>query len=131
MGGPVSVHLDSLVSWTDVNDDGTKYYSGSAMYETDFTVSGDDIAKGTEAFVVFEDIQEMAHVFVNGKDCGIVWTLPYKADITKYLKPGSNHIVVRVINTWNNRIVGDVRNPDKNSLPTLTLNINSKLTILC
>jgi hypothetical protein len=113
MGGPVSVHLDSLVSWTDVNDDGTKYYSGSAMYETDFTVSGDDIAKGTEAFVVFEDIQEMAHVFVNGKDCGIVWTLPYKADITKYLKPGSNHIVVRVINTWNNRIVGDVRNPDK------------------
>ena len=53
----------------------------------------------------------MASVSVNGKDCGIIWTMPYKAEITKYLKAGSNHIIVQVINTWNNRIVGDVRNP--------------------
>jgi hypothetical protein len=41
-----------------------------------------------------------------------VWTPPYKANITQSLKPGKNTIVVEVINTWNNRIVGDVTNPD-------------------
>ena len=113
MGGPASYHLDSLVSWNEINADGIKYYSGSASYEKDFMVNGNDIKNGTKAFVVFDDVQEMARVFVNGKDCGIIWTLPYKADITKYLKEGSNHISVQVINAWNNRLVGDVRNPDK------------------
>jgi hypothetical protein len=113
MGGPASYHLDSLVSWNDTSTEGIKYYSGSASYETDFTVSGNDITNGTKAFVAFDNIEEMARVFVNGKDCGIVWTLPYHAEITKHLRAGSNHLTVQVINTWNNRIVGDVRNPDK------------------
>ena len=113
MGGPASYHLDSLLSWTDIKDQGIRFYSGSANYEKDFSVDKDALTKRTEAFVVFKDIQEMARVFVNGNDCGIVWTPPYKADITKYLKSGLNNITVKVINTWNNRIVGDVRNPDK------------------
>jgi hypothetical protein len=113
MGGPASYHLDSLVSWTDISENGIKYYSGTANYDRDFIVRDDVLSKKTNAFVVFEDIQEMAKVFVNGKDCGIVWTLPYKADITKYLTKGNNHITVQVANTWNNRIVGDVKTPDK------------------
>lgn len=111
LGGPANYHLDSLVSWSEINNEGIKYYSGSANYETDFTLNANDITNATKAFVVFDKIEEMASVSVNGKDCGIIWTMPYKAEITKYLKAGSNHIIVQVINTWNNRIVGDVRNP--------------------
>lgn len=113
MGGPASYHLDSLMSWPDIPENGIKFYSGTASYEKDFNVKGDALSKGTKSFVVFEDIQEIAKVFINGKDCGIVWTLPYKADITKYLKEGTNHITVQVINTWNNRVVGDLSAPDK------------------
>ncbi|HVT84257.1 MAG TPA: glycosyl hydrolase [Chitinophagaceae bacterium] len=113
MGGPESFHLDSLVSWTSIANDGIKYYSGEAKYEKDFVVPQNALAKGTEAFVVFDDIQETGKVYINGMDCGIIWTLPYKANITKYLRAGTNHITVEVINTWNNRIVGDLRNPDK------------------
>jgi len=29
------------------------------------------------------------------------------------LKPGNNTITIQVINTWNNRIVGDLISPDK------------------
>jgi len=46
-------------------------------------------------------------------DDGIVWTPPYKARITPYLEAGTNNITVQVINTWNNRIVGDLKNPDQ------------------
>ncbi|GEM_PF-4072344 len=35
------------------------------------------------------------------------------ADITGRLKPGTNEIKVEVSNTWNNRIVGDLKSPDK------------------
>lgn len=113
MGAPELYQIDSLVSWTDLNNEGIKYYSGSATYEKDFSVTRDGLIKGIRAFAVFEDIQEMAHVFVNGKDCGIVWVPPYKVDITSYLRTGMNHISVQVVNTWNNRIVGDVRNPSQ------------------
>jgi hypothetical protein len=116
MGGPESYHLDSLKSWSDSGEEGIKYYSGTASYEREFNFDQAALPKEMEAFIVFGDIQEMAHVFVNGKDCGIVWTIPYKARITPWLKKGKNTITVQVVNTWNNRIVGDLRNPDKKPL---------------
>ena len=113
MGGPESYQLEKLTSWSDINNEGIKYYSGSASYTREFSVGREALSKQKEAFVVFGDIQEMARIFVNGNDCGILWTLPYKARITPYLKEGTNTIKVQVINTWNNRIVGDIRNPGK------------------
>jgi len=53
----------------------------------------------------------IAEVFVNGMPCGIAWTPPYRADITKALKPGRNELEVRVANTWANRLIGDERLP--------------------
>lgn len=111
MGAPASYRLDSLVSWTDIPEKGIKYYSGAVNYEKDFPVNDDNLIKNKKAFLLLEDVQEIAKVLVNGKECGIVWTLPYKADIGKYLKKGNNHISIQVINTWNNRIVGDIINP--------------------
>jgi len=113
MGAPESYHFEKLSSWTDVDDKGINYYSGSANYSREFTLSEETLSKGAQAYITFEDIQEMARVTVNGKDCGIVWTPPYKANITRHLKEGSNKISVQVINNWNNRIVGDLKSPEK------------------
>jgi hypothetical protein len=112
-GAPAFYHLDSLVSWTAVSNEGMNFYSGTATYEKDFIIEKNQLSGGAPAFVVFDNIQEVARVLVNGHDCGIVWTLPYKADITNDLKPGENHLAVQVINAWNNRIVGDLRTPNK------------------
>jgi len=111
MGGPEAYPLDSLVSWSEIANDGIKYYSGSATYERDFLLAPEVLVKGTKAYVLFNDIQEMARVSVNGNDCGIVWTPPYTINITPYLKAGHNKMSVQVINAWNNRIVGDIKNP--------------------
>lgn len=113
MGGPEDYQLNTLTSWTDTDNEGVKHYSGKAIYKREFSVNEGIVTKEIEAFVVFEDIQEMAGVYVNGNNCGIVWIPPYKARLTPYLKTGINKIIVEVINTWNNRIVGDLRNPDK------------------
>jgi hypothetical protein len=63
--------------------------------------------------VEFSEIKEIARVFIKNNDYGIVRTSPHKARITPYLKTGSKIFTVQIINVWNNRIVGDLRNPDK------------------
>lgn len=113
MGGPGSHSLDKLISWTEIENEGIQYYSGKARYGRDFSIPAGTLSEEIKAFAVFEDIQEMALVRVNGNDCGIVWLPPYKVHITPYLKSGTNTITVEVINTWNNRIVGDMRSPDQ------------------
>ena len=49
----------------------------------------------------------VAHVFVNGKDCGVVWCAPWKADVSAALRKGKNEIEIRYTNNWYNRLVGD------------------------
>jgi hypothetical protein len=111
-GGPGTFRMNKLASWTEVEDEAVKYYSGTATYSRNFTID-DGALKEAEVYVMFEDIQEMARVSINGNDCGIVWLPPYKANITKWIKPGENTISVQVVNTWNNRIVGDLNHPDE------------------
>ncbi len=111
MGGPAAYKMDRLTSWPDVDAAGVKYYSGTATYSREFLVTGEQLAETPAVYAAFGDIQETARVIINGHDAGIIWTPPYRADMTGHLKPGSNEIRVEVINTWNNRIVGDQKNP--------------------
>jgi hypothetical protein len=56
---------------------------------------------------------DVAHVWVNGVDCGIAWTAPYELDITKALKKGKNVLEIEVVNTWHNAL----RSMDQGKLP--------------
>jgi hypothetical protein len=38
---------------------------------------------------------------------GILWKPPFRADVTSVLKPGLNHLEVKITNLWPNRIIGD------------------------
>ena len=113
MGAPQSYTLERLDSWTNLDREGIRYYSGKARYSKDFVLKEESVSGNAEAYVVFEEVQEMARVLVNGHDCGIVWLPPHKARVSPFLKAGTNTINVEVINTWNNRIVGDLRLPAK------------------
>jgi hypothetical protein len=44
-------------------------------------------------------IREAALVTINGQPAGALWHPPYRLDVTKLLKPGMNHIEIRVYNT--------------------------------
>lgn len=44
-------------------------------------------------------IHEAALVTINGQSAGALWHPPYRLDITRLLKPGLNHIEIRVFNT--------------------------------
>jgi hypothetical protein len=44
-------------------------------------------------------IHEAALVTINGQPAGALWHPPYRLDVSKLLKPGQNHIEIRVYNT--------------------------------
>ncbi len=44
-------------------------------------------------------VREAAIVYINGQRAGSLWHPPYRLDVTHLLKPGQNHIEIRVYNT--------------------------------
>jgi lysophospholipase L1-like esterase len=52
-------------------------------------------------------VKDIAQVSVNGKQIGVLWKPPYRADISNALKAGSNQLEITVTNQWTNRLIGD------------------------
>lgn len=99
-------HFAQLTDWTKMPQKEIKYFSGTAVYSKDFTVH--DLQKKDKTIWLFlGDVKDIAQVKLNGVDCGIAWTYPFNADITKAIREGSNHLEIEVTNTWANRLIGN------------------------
>ncbi len=110
-GGPESVRFDELADWTSRPEPGIRFYSGTATYTKtlDRPAAGKDPIP--ETWLDLGNVHELAEVRVNGKSCGIVWTPPFRVNITGSLKAGSNTLEVDVVNFWPNRLIGDASLP--------------------
>jgi hypothetical protein len=107
---PASRDIESLGSWTEWGDTTLQNFSGTALYSTSFLFK----RSGADDYVLkLGKVCESARVWVNGKDAGIVWSLPFEIRIGKYLKDGNNEIKIEVVNLMANRI----RYMDRNKIP--------------
>lgn len=98
---PADQKLDKLVSWTSLSDTNAVAFSGSGTYTTSFNLP----AKTAKEYLLdLGKVCESAHVWVNGKDAGIFWSIPFQARIGQYLKPGKNTLKIEVANLMANRI---------------------------
>ena len=70
-------------------------------YATSFKYKGN-----TAVALSLGEVRDIAHIWVNDIDCGIAWTAPFRVDITKALKKGTNKLVIEVVNTWHNALRG-------------------------
>ncbi|QKJ28531.1 DNA-binding protein [Mucilaginibacter mali] len=112
-GGPVKpVTFDKLDDWSARSEEGIRYYSGRAVYQQTFNWSGNS----ANVWLDLAKVANMGQIFLNGVDCGVAWTYPYRVNISKALKPGTNKIIVQVTNTWANRLRGDHGKPEKEQL---------------
>ncbi len=106
-GGPdSSIVMRDLISWHLFDDPGIRYYSGTAIYRKTFTwIERDEVHQ--KYWLGMDEPHNMAEVYLNGKTCGVIWTEPYKIDISDRLLPGENKLEIHVSNTWANRLIGD------------------------
>jgi hypothetical protein len=109
-GAPASARFDSLTSWTKSADAGVKYFSGTATYMKEITVPAAALSSGAHVEIDLGSVREIAELSVNGTPIGgILWKPPYRADVTRALHAGTNHLEVRVTNLWPNRMIGDLQ----------------------
>jgi hypothetical protein len=113
MGGSKQVIFDSLTDWKSSSVKGIKYYSGIAEYKKSFNFSGINSSRKKERiFLNLGEVKVMAHVWLNGKDLGILWTAPWRVDVTESIREGNNQLKICVANLWPNRLIGDQFFPD-------------------
>lgn len=122
---PSPVRMATLDNLSDNANDSIRYFSGTATYTT--TVNLDRAGRNEHMFMAFDNVGTMAKVYINGKYAGGVWTAPYRLDVTDFVKNGNNDVKVEVVNTWVNRIVGDMNLPESERETYLFVNhLNAK-----
>lgn len=108
-GAPAAVTVNELKSWSDNNDAGIKYFSGTGTYTKTFSADAAWFANGAAIYIDLGSVKNMAEVLINGKSVGVVWKKPFRVNATQALKPGTNTIVIKVTNLWVNRVIGDAQ----------------------
>ena len=104
-GGPDQpVTFRSLGSWTERPEPGVQNYSGPASYRVAFNWTA---SAPRRVWLALGRVASLAEVTLNGQPCGVAWTPPYRVEVTGALRPGTNELILTVVNTWANRLIGD------------------------
>ena len=111
-GGPdKQVAFDTLKDWTKNTNPGIKYFSGTAVYQINFDAPV--VKTGHDIYLDLGLVKHIAHVYLNNKDLGVIWTAPWSVMIpTGLLKTKGNNLRIEVTNVWANRLIGDEQEPD-------------------
>lgn len=110
-GAPESIALPRLMSWTEHQNKGVKYFSGTGTYVRDIDVPSAMLGSGRAVVLDLGRVKNFATVSVNGDKGTILWKEPFVIDVSKRLRPGHNKLTIAVTNLWPNRIIGDEQLP--------------------
>jgi hypothetical protein len=98
---PATKQMTGIKPWTSFTEDSTtQSFSGTGVYTTTFTIKN----KAADYLLQLDNLYESAKVIINGKDAGLIWSLPYELKVGSLLKEGSNTISIEVCNLMANRI---------------------------
>ena len=71
--------------------------------------------KSDKIFLDLGKVGVIAHVKLNGKKIGGLWTAPWKLNISDHIKNGENSLEIEVANLWVNQLVKDASKVKKQS----------------
>ena len=111
-GGPGEVEFATLDDWSRRPEDGIRYYSGTADYRATFELAGGPAPAGMRRVLDLGRVGVMAAVKLNGEDLGTLWKPPFRVDVTRAARAGTNVLEVEVVNLWVNRQIGDEHLPE-------------------
>jgi len=109
-GAPPRTTFPKLISWTESENSGIKFFSGVAKYFKTFELTTEQI-EGNTVVLELGKVEEVARVYLNGKHLGIKSFPPYRFDVSEAVKAGKNYLVVEVANLLSNQLTGDAHVP--------------------
>ena len=109
-GMGAKVEFKQLEDWSKRPEEAVKFFSGTAVYEKEFEAPANPASGRMD--LDLGQVEVIAEVELNGKNLGVLWKPPFRVDVTEALKPGQkNKLVVKVVNLWPNRLIGDEHLP--------------------
>jgi hypothetical protein len=114
-GGPAEVEFPRLIDWTESDEDGIRHYSGTATYHKRFNLSARP-PTDRRLWLDLGAVKNIASVRLNGVDLGVVWTAPWRVDISRAVQVGENQLEIDVTNLWPNRLLRDQELPPEKRL---------------
>jgi len=115
LGGPGRVRFAALSDWTARPEPGIRYYSGTAVYRREFDLPEGLGAGSGRLWLDLGKVEDLARVRLNGEELGVVWTPPYRVEITDAVRALDNLLEIEVVNGWVNRLVGDRQAADRDA----------------
>ncbi len=103
--------MPTLVPLNQSNNEKIKHFSGTVAYHHRFKIAKAQLQKDQLAILELGIVKEIAEVFLNGKRVGLSWHAPFVLDITDAIREGENYLVIETVNTINNMLVGDAKQP--------------------
>jgi hypothetical protein len=109
---PAPIETDKPGSWTDLDGESVKRFSGTAVYTISFSMQGQGQGRGQGRGPERGDwaldlgrVAESARVRLNGNELGVLISAPYRIRIPKELLKEQNTLEVAVSNLMTNRII--------------------------
>lgn len=127
-GGPQSVSFEKLQDWTTRPEEGIRHYSGTATYRTKFESPAPE--PHARFFLDLGEVKNVATVRLNGQKLGVVWCAPWRVEVTKSIKAGTNALEIEVVNLWTNRLIGDAALPPEKRLTQTSIEIKKEDPLL-
>jgi alpha-L-rhamnosidase len=101
---PASLTVDQLFDWTSSDNPAVKYYSGTAVYSSEFRYDG---KTNIPLLIDLGVVDGLATININGMKLETLWRYPYRSEVSGHVKKGVNKLEVEVVNCWWNRLIGD------------------------
>ena len=110
---PIEDSLDQLTSWHQSKNPGIRYFSGKAAYYNTFDLSQNALQGDGVVLLELNHVKEIAEVYLNGKRLGLHWHPAHVFVLKEELRVGKNYLVIEVVNSINNSLIGDAMKPEK------------------
>ena len=121
--------FEKLDDWSKRKEEGIKFFPGTASYQKSFDLPETLRQGGRRIYLDLGDVKNVAEVKLNGTNLGVVWTVPFRVDITPAVKPTGNVLEIAVTNLWWNRLVGDAGLPENERLAKTNVRLDKRLAL--
>jgi hypothetical protein len=111
IGPAAPISMSELFDWTTSDNEQIRYYSGTAVYRTTFTM--EDIPEEGRFLLNLGKVGVMARATLNGQQIGTTWIAPFLIPVGDWLNEGENTLELEVVNTWRNRLAKDASLPEE------------------